>query len=44
MAISMPPKEATGGKVVDRKTEIPNFGHFAVIIAPGDVPQRIFQS
>lgn len=36
--------EAAGGKVIVPKTEIPNFGHFAVILAPGDVPQGIFQS
>ena len=36
--------EAAGGKVLDPKTEIPNFGHFAVMLAPGDGPQRVFQS
>jgi predicted enzyme related to lactoylglutathione lyase len=36
--------EAAGAHVVVPRTEIPNFGHYAVFIAPGEVPQAIFQS
>ncbi len=36
--------EAAGAQVIVSKTEIPNFGHYAVFIAPGEVPQAIFQS
>jgi uncharacterized protein len=36
--------EDAGAHVIVPKTEIPNMGHFAVFIAPGDVPQGIFQN
>lgn len=36
--------EAAGAQTIVPKTEIPNFGHYAVFIAPGEVPQAIFES
>jgi uncharacterized protein len=36
--------ESAGAAVIVPRTEIPNFGHYAVVIAPGDVPQAIFES
>ena len=36
--------EAAGAQVLVPKTEIPNMGHFAVILAPGEIPQGIYQS
>jgi predicted enzyme related to lactoylglutathione lyase len=36
--------EVAGARIVVPKTEIPNMGHYAVIIAPGDVPQGIFET
>jgi uncharacterized protein len=36
--------EAAGAHVIIPKTAIPNMGHYAVFLAPGDVPQGIFQS
>jgi predicted enzyme related to lactoylglutathione lyase len=36
--------EAAGGQVIVAKSEIPNMGHYAVFVAPGEVPQGIFQS
>ena len=36
--------ESAGATVVVPKTEIPNMGHYAVFIAPGEVPQGIFQT
>jgi uncharacterized protein len=36
--------EAAGARVVVPKTEIPHFGDYAVFIAPGEVPQAIFES
>ena len=36
--------ESAGATVILPTTEIPNFGHYAVFMAPGDVPQAIFES
>ena len=36
--------EAAGAQVVVPRTEVPNMGHYAVFIAPGEVPQGIFQT
>jgi uncharacterized protein len=36
--------EEAGGSVLVPKTEIPNMGHFAVILGPGELPQGIYQS
>jgi predicted enzyme related to lactoylglutathione lyase len=36
--------EGAGAQVIVPKSEIPNMGHYAVFIAPGAVPQGIFQS
>ncbi len=36
--------QGAGAVILVPKTEIPNFGHYAVFLAPGDVPQAIFQS
>lgn len=35
--------EAAGAQVLVPKTEIPNMGHYAVFLAPGEIPQGIFQ-
>lgn len=35
--------EKAGAKVVVHKTEIPNFGHFGIIIAPGSVALGLFE-
>jgi uncharacterized protein len=36
--------EAAGAQVVVPKTEIPNMGHFAVLLIPGQILQGIYQS
>jgi uncharacterized protein len=36
--------EIAGARVIVPKTEIPNMGQYAVFLAPGDVPQGIFQT
>jgi len=36
--------ETAGAHVIVPRTEIPNFGHYAVFLAPGEVPQAIYQS
>jgi predicted enzyme related to lactoylglutathione lyase len=36
--------QEAGAVVVVPRTEIPNMGHFAVFLAPGDVTQGIYQS
>jgi len=36
--------QAAGAQVLVPKTEIPNMGHFAVILAPGEIAQGIYQS
>lgn len=36
--------EAAGAQVLVPKTEIPNMGHYAVFLVPGEIPQGIFQT
>jgi predicted enzyme related to lactoylglutathione lyase len=36
--------EAAGARVLVPKTEIPNMGHFAVLLTPREIPQGIFQT
>jgi uncharacterized protein len=36
--------ESAGARVLVPKTEIPNMGHFAVLLIPGGIPQGIYQS
>jgi uncharacterized protein len=36
--------KAAGGKLMMEKTEIPNVGHMAVFVAPGEVTMGLFQT
>jgi uncharacterized protein len=44
LARTLKDAETAGARILVPRTEIPNMGHFAVVLAPGDVPQGVFQS
>jgi uncharacterized protein len=44
LAKTLKSAEAAGAQVLVPRTEIPNMGHFAVLLIPGEIPQGIYQS
>jgi len=44
IAATLKHAEEAGARVLVPKTEVPNMGHFAVILGPGELPQGIYQT